>query len=206
MIDTIRFKIPIEKEKYKRLIKKCNQRVETDNETGNSGITFYSKNIKLGSYDYHQNIFTYDDKFLFLEFSAPKIVYGHNIFLLYPSQLKAAVTKVRNNFEKEVGIKLVDSDRWIIQRLDLCYSWKFNTQLDAYAALRTLDSYDYSRKKKAIRDNSLEYIGSAYKVKFYLKQDEYLVHDLKRLDKIDKLYASDLIGVTRGVLRYEVIW
>lgn len=204
MIDTIRFKIPVEKQDYERIIKVCNQRTETDNQTGNSGVAFYSKNIKLGSYNYCQNIFVYDPKCIYVEFSAPKIVYGHNIFLLYPLQLESAVVKAKEKIEKELEVKLIDHHNWIIQRLDLCYSWKFRSDLDAYSVLRTLDSYDYSRKQKAVRDTSIEYIGSAYKIKFYLKKDEYLVHDLKRLEQLDDIHASELINTAKGVLRYEV--
>jgi len=152
----------------------------------------------------HQSVFIYNEKFLFIEFSVPKIIYGQNIFLAYPSQLEPTVIKVKENVERELKIKLVSYDRWIIQRLDLCYSWKFNTQAEAYIALRTLDGYDYSRKKKAIRDTSIEYLGSAYKVKFYLKKEEYLAHDLKRLIKIDDIYAQELIHTASGVLRFEV--
>lgn len=204
MIDTIRFKIPIEKEDYRQIISQCRQKTETDCQTGRSGAVLYYKAVRLGSYDYFQSIFIYDPYAIYVEFSAPKIIYGHNIFLLYPSQLEPAVIKVKEIVEKELQIKLIDYHRWIIQRLDLCYSWKFNTQAEAYIALRTLDNYDYSRKKKTIRDTSIEYIGSAYKVKFYLKKDEYLVHDLKRLEKTDDIYAHELIHTANGILRYEV--
>lgn len=204
MIDTIRFKIPVDEITYRRIIRCCHQRSETNNETGTSAINFYSKDLKLGSFDYHQSIFIYDKNCIYIEFSAPKIVYGQNVFLLYPSQLDAVVIRVKENIERELRVKLIDYHSWVIQRLDLCYAWKFNTQYEAYIALRTLDNYDYSRKKKTIRDTSIEYIGSAYKVKFYLKKDEFLVHDFKRLDKLDTDYAHELINLTKGLLRYEV--
>ena len=72
------------------------------------------------------------------------------------------------------------------------------------AILDVLKSFDVSRKRNIIHRSSIMEQGSTYSMKFYLKFDEYKVHDFANLRKKDLNFAYDVLSYSSGVLRFEV--
>ncbi len=207
MIDTIRFAIHLSQDQLDYVKSKCREITDTDKSSGEIKMKIYKKEINLPSYDYNLNLFIYQDDCIYLEFSAPKIFYGHNIYLLYPKDFPKVFEEVQFRLEKAFDMSFGYYDTWTIQRLDISYAWKFLTQEQAEFALLLLNVYSYARKDKEFRGNSLKFKGSAYDVKFYLKFDEYLKHDQKRFLKIENYdMAYNLADLAEGVLRYEVLF
>jgi hypothetical protein len=187
MIDTIRFKIPVNPEIYSLIKAKSKQRFEIDTVTQKIEFNISTRDIQIGSYDYHINIIAIRrmENVLFLEFSVPKVMYGHNIYLYSPS-IEPPLKIVHEAIEKAFEINFTHYDLWTIQRLDICYAWKFNTQEEAYLAFLVLNPFDYSRKNKVSFDTSFESMGSSFDFKGYLKLDEFKKHDFKRFHKLGR--------------------
>ena len=216
MIDTLRFKIIADPELFVALKKKSNEiSKKTSEYKDRTPICMYSKEVEIGSYDYHINIFVPDEikPVFYIEFSAPKVLYGHNIYLLYPNKVELVLQKVKNQLEEYFGKELPPYSSWNLQRLDICYAWRFENQEDAFIGMLILSGYEYSRKGKSIHDTGFKFHGAAYDLKVYMKYEEFMEHDYKRILKYrfnqmnyEKTLqiADELADLARGVLRIEV--
>jgi hypothetical protein len=206
MIDTIRFKIPTTHEIYSLVKSKSKQRFVINTTTQLLEFYISTKDIEIGSYDYHINIIATKnvEDTIFLEFSIPKVFYGHNIYLYYPS-IEPVLKVVQDAMEKAFNLNLANYSSWIIQRLDICYAWRLKTQEEAYLAFLVLNPYDYSRKNKVSFDTSFENKGSSFDFKGYLKFDEFKKHDFKRFHKLKRFdLAYDFLELSKGVFRIEL--
>lgn len=206
MIDTIRFKIHVSNEDLRKMYKKGKSSVNFNQETGKPLIVFHRREFIIPSYDYHINV-TIDDKegeFFYVEYSVPKILFGHNVSLVKPNRIRESVILIKDLIEKECEISLDDYLSWNVHRLDVCYAWKFKDDDEALHVLKALSVNEYQRKKAVFRDTTTEYKGSAYDIKFYLKHPEFIKHDFKRFKRIKEMdMGLTLIEETKGVLRYE---
>jgi hypothetical protein len=206
MIDTIRFKIEVSPEVFSKIQSNSRQRFEINKDTKILELQIFTKDIEIGSYDYHINIIAtkHITDTIFLEFSIPKVFYGHNVYLFYPpidNILKLVHKAIIDTF----GVDFPSYETWIIQRLDICYAWRFNTQEDAYLAFLTLNSFTYPRKNKVAYDTSFEEKGISFDFKGYLKFEEFQKHDFKRFLKMKRMdLAYDFRELARNVFRIEL--
>jgi len=203
MVDTIRFAIPLTEIEYQAIQKKGKEQIINDKTLGTEIKRRYNDNIYVGSYDYRINYWCYDESKLFLEFSVPKYVYGHNIYLLYPSQLKQALDGVYHELLNHFGA-FPHYKNWLIQRLDICYAWRYQDQATAERVLEALRMLEYPRKVRQPYRTGVMWKGGKYSPKFYLKQQDFRVHDFKRIVKQDPERAYKLLELSAGVLRFEI--
>lgn len=212
MIDTTRWKIPSNKDIFdaskKKFFEKREIQPEVKDEETNpyaeKGSFFYSRPIiEENGYQIFVSAFNWDN--LFVEFSAPKVMYGTNIFMFYPDKIVDVLSKVKHILEQFYEITLPDPFLWILQRLDICYAWKFLSNLECKCIITNLSSYEYPRKKKIlIDDESLTYWGNTYKLKFYQKQPEFKAHDFRDIKKTSPILAQRLFELSEGIFRFEV--
>lgn len=205
MIDTIRFRLPLEPQLYELFKKKSIQWSKKNNFTGETIFTTYKTNVDLGSYDRSINLFLTDSEpdSARLELSIPKFEYGHNVKLIYFDRFYKILDLLHSNIQNLFGY-CPPVDKWEILRLDICYAWKFQNNLVADSVLQIIKSYDYPRKHKTTYDTSIMLKGSWYSIKWYLKHPEYYVHDFKALLKKDPDYAYQVESMSQGVLRFEI--
>lgn len=205
MIDTIRFRIPLDPQLYDLFKAKSIQWSKKNNLTGQTIFATYKTNVNLGSYDRSINLFLTDSEpdNARLEFSVPKYYYGHNVKLIYFDKFHGLLDQLHANIQHLFGY-CPPVSKWEILRLDICYAWKFQNDLIADSVLQILKSYDYPKKQKILYDSSIMLKGSWYSIKWYLKHPEYYVHDFKELLKKDSDYAHKIESMSQGVLRFEV--
>lgn len=172
-----------------------------NNETKETTFRIIKKSVELGSYDSKITIRCYDDETVHFELSLPKFVFGHNVFLLYPAQIEEAASMLQNRLQDYFG-SFPPYKEWRVERLDICYAWKFQDQRAAYHALTVLKAFDYPRKQKHIYNSSVQWTGRSYSLKFYLKLDEFQAHGLKELK--NTFFSGEVLKLADGVLRFEV--
>lgn len=206
MIDTIRFKIETSSDVFSKIQSNSRQRFEINKDTKILELQIFTKDIEIGSYDYHINIIAtrHIADTIFLEFSIPKVFYGHNVYLFYPP-IENILKLVHKTIVDAFGVDFPSYETWIVQRLDICYAWRFNTQEDAYLAFLTLNSFAYPRKNKVAYDTSFEEKGISFDFKGYLKFEEFQKHDFKRFLKMKRMdLAYDFRELARNVFRIEL--
>jgi len=217
MIDSLRFKIYIDEETKELVRQKSIEKKEVKpkpsyisdlddfQETDERKRSFYAKPFILET-SYQLYVTIYKDN-LYIEFSAPKALWGSNIYMLYPDRLLTCLEKVKVTVEGYFNVKLPPIIEWVVQRLDICYAWRLATQEIAEKAIITLSSYSFPRKKKNVIENeSVIYHGNPCTVKFYLKQPEYKAHSMGKLKKWTYAYtnAHKMLDACTGILRFEV--
>lgn len=201
MIDTIGFQVEID-ERQAELIRLKSDEIEgRDNTTNVTTFRILKKQIPLGSYDSKITVRSYDFSNVNVELSLPKFVFGHNIYLLYPSQIEETASMLQDRLREFFG-DFPPYRVWRVKRLDFCYAWRFTDHLAALHALSVLKAFDYPRKEKHIYNTSVQWTGRTYTVKFYLKLDEFQVHGLKELQ--NTFFLGELLRLADGVLRFEV--
>lgn len=204
MIDTVRFQIKITPKTYEAIRKKSVDFTKYDN-TKNMELFRISKNeVPLGSFDRKVSIFVPDEDICYLEFSVPKFLNGHNIYLISFDEFKIAMKMVYASLTTFFG-QFEEPETWQLMRLDLCYAWKFQSEEACGTMLELLASFDFPRKKKSIYDTSVMYHGQNYSMKFYQKYPEFYKHDHKILRDLGHLdFAYRMLDISKGVLRFEV--
>lgn len=204
MIDTLKFKVVVNDKQNKLIQNKC--AILEKSKQKETIFKFVTDNMKLGSYERNVHIQLDDNLGVFIEFSAPKYVYGHNVYLLYPSQIKQTLKNLHKDLETYFG-SFPSYEKWILYRLDLCYSWRLKDQEAVTRVMTLLHSFAYPRKEPYKRGTSIMFIGSAYSVKFYQKHEEFIKHDFKeiRKNKSDTAqeFADEGLKLSSGVLRFE---
>lgn len=204
MIDTIKLRIPLSSGVYDLIEAKS----LADTKTTDRGYTkhFAHRMLPLGKNGYE--IKTYarmeqDD--MFIEFSLPKYFFGHNVYMFYPSDLKLVLNEVKGKLEAYFEITLPEITSWTFQRIDICYAFKLPTQEEARHLLLLLHPYSFPRKEKVIFHSGIEFRGTTFKLKYYLKHDELLSNkEYKRLKKNYPNKAEFLSKLSEGVLRFEI--
>ncbi len=217
MIDSLRFKVFIDEETKEVVMQKSIEKKEVKPrpvymsdlddfvETDERKRSFIARPFVL-DVSYQLFVSLYKEN-LYIEFSAPKVMWGSNIYMLYPDKLVDCLNKVKATVESYYTIILPVIEEWILQRLDICYAWRLPTNEEAEKAIITLSSYDFPRKKKdVIANESVVYHGNPCKVKFYLKQPEYKAHSMGKLKKWTYAYtnAHKMLDACTGILRFEV--
>lgn len=207
MIDTIRFKIRISSEQYDRIKISClpseyfDKRGEMKRRlVGKVSVPPFNAEMTIMIFSEFPNI-------LYLEGSLPKLWYGENVHLFYANQLEPTLEILYQSLFKKFE-SFPDYSVWEIQRLDVCYAWKFSTPEEALKVMEYVQSLEYLRKIKTVYPGeSVDFVGGQTKVKFYLKGPEYKKHGFIELMKKEKPeLAKSVLELTSGVLRFEVTY
>jgi len=201
MIDTIGFRVTNTPRQAELIRRRSNEVIGTDNTTNETTFRIIKKQIVLGSYDSKITIRSYDGVEAHVELSLPKFIFGHNVHLLYPSQIEATASLLQDCLREYIG-DFPPYREWRVERLDFCYAWRFQDQRSALHAISVLKAFDYPRKTKHVYNTSVQWSGRTYSLKFYLKSDEFQAHDLKELK--DKYFSGEVLRLANGVLRFEV--
>lgn len=219
MLDTLKVGIPLTKTQHRHIQQVADdqnrwQWVQFNPLLGELRFVRSSGLVKTDSQSYHRELRWDVDRTwseeckLWLELSVPKFWYGHNIHLLY--DFLAALQVLKGLLDQLFGLKgkakLPDPAQWLLYRADLCYAWRFPTQVGAQQYLDSLKHLHYPRKTPTIHPTSIVFLGATYSFKFYLKLPEFRVHDLKELRKAKASleWISHLEALADGVLRCEV--
>ena len=148
---------------------------------------------------------------LVVELSLPKFWYGDNVRLLY--EPRKALELLRNYLNKVFGLKtrrkFCSVESWKVNRLDVCYTWRFPNQQLAQHFLDALKLQRFPYKEPTTRETSLTFTGgdySTYSAKFYLKLPEFLKHDAKAMRKARAAESEIKFRqqYAEGLLRFEV--
>jgi len=206
MIDTVRFKAPISRTELIELKKHSVESRKTDRRENRILFRYFNSQVKINSYSKEINIFF--DEFhpdsIFFELSLPKFYYGTNLFLLEPHQFQEACFALYNILITKFRA-FPHYNRWIIQRLDLCYAWKLDNEIQAEELLRILKCYKFPRLKNHPYDDSIYSTSENTTVKIYLKHREYKKHDFRHLIKNGfDFFAYEVYNQSKGVIRFEV--
>lgn len=203
MIDTIKFMLPLNEVLYDAIQAKSFETVRTDKYYGWQEYKRLNTYITLNRAKL--SIFSYTPEHLFLEGSMPKLCYGHNIALFYPSQLPDFLAHLHPVLVKYFDI-FPSYETWGIQRLDMCYAYKLDTTEQVESMLQLISTLRYPRKSIHIYPKeTISYGGRSYSLKFYSKEKEFARFDGNKMIK-DGLVneANELMNLSTGVLRYEV--
>ena len=204
MIDTIKFRIPIDSKLYNQIKAKSIEFTKRDNEIDHEFVKILTKQFHVGSFDRHINLRLFDDEYLFMEFSLPKIYYGHNVFLISAEQVFPICNQVRQTLVKLFG-NFPDCIFWEICRVDFCYAWKLPSEYVAEQVLNIFRGIVIPKKQTHFYDTTVMWFGRTQSIKFYLKYPEFYEHDFKELKKqgFNDL-AYNFLSISEGVLRFEV--
>jgi hypothetical protein len=203
MIDTTGWKINVSYEQIKLILSKSKEFSEYDHATKTTRFRIIKDNIYIGSYDSNVTIRCYETNQVYIEFSLPKQYLGNNVELLYPSQLEQALAGVYESLVDRFGA-FPHYKNWYLQRLDLCYGWRYQSQESAEQILKILKTFDYPRKSKYLYRESVMWRGKTSSIKFYLKNPEFTKHDYKNLYDINPEKAKEILNLSDGVLRFEI--
>lgn len=206
MIDTLRLRIPLDLASYASAQNKCVRFTSASPNEAGYRKDNYSKTLVIKPHRAKIRVSLFKEECMFVEFSVPKYWFGHNVLLFDPKDLPLVLDDLKNRLEDTFEIStLPDYLTWRIQRVDICYAWKFNSNEEARLALASMKPYELPRKDQVIYDTTVWYKGNSFSSKFYLKHDEFLQGDYKELMKWgDSPFADGVAQMGDGVLRFEV--
>lgn len=218
MIDTIKLGIPLTQKQHTliRAVADANDCWQWILHNPSTGELLFRRTKGLASVDgqsFHRQLrwdiptdYGSDCK-LFIEFSIPKYWYGQNIRLLYDfvKALKQLKSTLDQQFKLRGKNRLPEIETWHISRVDVCYAWKFPSQLLAQRYLDSLKHLHFPRKRPVIYPTAILFAGSTYSLKFYLKLPEFKSHDRKELLKSNASleWINYCESIADGVLRFE---
>lgn len=222
MIDTIKLCIPLTEGQHRCIIQVAcsNDRDQFAKVNLASGELRLLRIVGLAATDqhsFHRDIRwdvppTYTpDCSLVIELSLPKFWYGDNVRLLHNSE--KALNLLRDYLNKAFRLKsrcrLPQIGTWRVNRLDVCYTWRFPGQDLAQHFLDALKQQRFPYKQPTIRPTSITFTGgeyATYSAKFYLKLPEFLSHDAKAMRKAKAAESEIRLRevLAEGLLRFEV--
>jgi len=205
MIDTIRLKIGLTNDNIKG-IKGNSPILYQKIDIQNSQILYKNikDEIKLGSYIDFVALFIDSFNNLFVELSIPKFYNSQNIYLISNNKIISFLTLLKEDLELYFNSEIIDIEMWELQRIDICYAWRFDSQTDLDDIIEVLRPFAIQRKRNYQYKSSFMSVGENYSIKFYDKNKEYISHDFKRIYKQNKDLAFMYDEISKNVLRFEV--
>lgn len=155
-----------------------------------------------GSYQYQITFMIYRENTLEMEFSVPKLLYGHNLHDDHVGtvELLQALRLIKQKLDTDY-CTTQDIEQWEVLRLDICKNFTVQNIDDI---LLKLQSVTYPKKKCFSYPESVMWVGSTFSLKFYDKQKEFKKHDFKRVETFaDYRLALQLLASTGDTLRFE---
>jgi II/X family phage/plasmid replication protein len=141
--------------------------------------------------------------YLRLEFSAPKVLYGHNLLSCSLSDACYAANLVREHFNAEFGVDLPPVKDWYLYRLDTCANYVLDNLSQVKSYISYLQRFNYPRRiKNQYEDTGLYFAGRTLTLKIYAKGVEFRKHDAKRF--LDEVERARLQKAADRILRIEV--
>jgi II/X family phage/plasmid replication protein len=160
--------------------------------------------LLIPPYDAIVTVSTQDFKYVYLEASLPKIVYGHNVKLIYPCDIPDILQIIEDEFIKKYG-DICHWDKWEVQRIDPCYAWKFDSTDEAIRIIRFLRTLEYPMKNEHwYKDETITFGGRSFSITFYIKEPEFQKQYRKLLKSGFTNEAEEALTLSKGVLRYEI--
>lgn len=218
MIDTIGFKILIQRDIYEDLSKKTVVTQRIDKQTGD--IEFEYHNTKINYSGNYKVQFKITDEYwdydktsrrpyiakgipqIVVEYSVPKILYDHNLISVDPSLIYESMHKVKESFEELFEVELPSPTEWFCPRIDTCANFILENESQVRRYIEYLQRLDYPRKPKLIFDNTGLYFSSRHNtLKIYCKGEEFKRNDMKRFTHKE---ALNLHEKAQRILRIEV--
>jgi len=229
MIDTVGFKTIIDYEAYHKIKEKTRQTQRIDKETGeiefeyDNGHTNHSHNYRVVfkvSDEYWDSIKAEDSSenisntkktqaikkigipHVKLEFSLPKILWGHNLHSAGLALIYDAMYIVKQAVEEKHDCLLPKMHEWYCYRIDTCANYVLSSEQEVRNYIYYLSKLDYPRREPIRYGDSGIYFASRQNtLKIYAKGPEFKSHDRKRFQDSDGL---DLYEQAQRILRLEV--
>lgn len=219
MIDTMGFKVIIDRETYDKILEKTRVTQRIDKETGevefeyDNGQTKHSYNYRV-IYKVCDEYWVYDQETrqpykkagipnIRIEFSVPKILFGHNLLSAGMGLIYDAMYEVRLTFQEKYCCILPDMPEWYCYRIDTSVNYILESEKQVRNFISYLSKLDYPRRRPNRYDDTGIYFPSPHStLKVYAKGPEFKKHDMDRLrdaENIAELYARG-----KQILRFEV--
>lgn len=133
MIDTVGFKVIIDRDTYERLTTKTTVTQRIDKQTGDIEFEYNNAKVNFQSSSWNYKVvfkvtdeyWAYDEKRKFpykasgiphisFEYSVPKILYGNNMVSVHPCLIYESMYKVKESFEAAVRDSTVRPHRLVL--------------------------------------------------------------------------------------------
>ncbi|MBF0330264.1 MAG: hypothetical protein HQL10_14015 [Nitrospirae bacterium] len=219
MIDTLGFFVLIDPQMYDFLVERSIFTQRIDKETGD--IEFEYNNFHMTQSWNYKVLFKIDNRmyvhdiesdtpqlvnslpYIRFEFSAPKVLWGHNLESCSLSDAWFAAHKVREAFMSAYGVTLDEVLDWYCYRIDTCANFILESEDQVRAYIRYLQKFDYPRKMKNLYEDTGIYFASRHNtLKVYAKGEEFKKHDKCRF--VNEVEAQKLHNDAKLILRIEV--
>ena len=225
MIDTVKIIIPFgdEKKKFNKLFNKKHFENEgwikifRNNDTGEEVTDL--EYIKANMPSYHSYLIIVNLGWgMQVEVSIPKLVYFTNALMVY--DFTSAFIYLRETIQKVFegdDVEIAKIDEWRIERLDICWNWKFESEKVVQNFLDEMKRLEFPYKKKQLYETGILFKTQSCPVEFYLKHEEFKKAkskkgktNLKTIEEREKEgilrqgYAQRVFEFSKGILRFEV--
>jgi II/X family phage/plasmid replication protein len=219
MIDTMGFFVIIDRQTLNWLTERSILTQRIDKETGN--IEFEYNNFQVHHSWNYKVMFRLDTKtwqydptlgtpvyaegipHIRFEFSAPKILWGHNLESCSVSDALYAAMSVREAFNKTFDVDILPIRDWYCYRLDTCANFILDNEDQVRNYIRYLQRFDYPRRIKNNYEDTGIYFASRHNtLKIYCKGIEFKKHDKQRF--LNELEQKRLQNKANQILRIEV--
>lgn len=220
MIDTVGFYISLRSDDYNILINQGVMTQRIDRDTG--FVEFEYTNFKLSHSWNYKTLWRVDNKhivwdpvfrkyveasgvpYLRIEFSVPKILWGHNLWSSDIDGMISACAIVRDAFEKYSGVYLEGPGEWYPYRIDTCANFIMVSKDQVKSYIRYLQRLDYPRRRgTCFKDTGLYFASRHNTAKAYCKGEEFRKNDAKDrfLDELERLRLQKFADT---IFRFEV--
>lgn len=222
MIDTVGFKILINRDTFDLLKSQMTVTERIDKKTGDIEFEYYnttldfnspSWNYKVGCkltdeyWDYDKTSrhpYRADDMpHIAFDYSVPKILFGNNLLSVDPCLIYESMHKVKESFEMGFGIELPEPNDWYCYRIDTCANYILEDENQVKGCINYLQRLNYPRKiKSSYEDTGLYFPSRHNTLKIYWKGPEFKKHDFDRAK--NKEQAIEHLLLAQRILRIEV--
>lgn len=148
-----------------------------------------------------------------LEFSCPKLLWGHNVDSVSVELALEAVTRVIGEFEKTFNVILPALSKWYCNRIDICANYVMQDAAAVADAIFWHSKLEYPRREKKKQSfdgvqvsrfgmSGLLFSSRVNTLKIYAKGPEFRAHDKSRLRDVPGVHV--LQSRADKVMRAEV--
>lgn len=219
MIDTIGFVVPLDLGLYDALKDSsvCTSRVDKSDGTIEFEYDSFEVDVPSSNYkvkfklDDRKWIYDKDNRHAFkepgfphlrFEFSAPKVLFKHNLVSINMETVFDACYSVKDSFENQFKCKVPSLWGWFLIRLDVCANFVLHDEGQVKNYIGHLQRMEYPRRITNLYKDSGIYFASRHNtLKIYAKGDEFKTHDKKRF--VNEVEAQRLHNEAKRILRVE---
>lgn len=222
MIDTVGFKVPINRDTFEHLKSQMTVTERIDRKTGDIEFEYHNAKLDFNNPSWNYKVvFKLTDEYwdydktgkhpyraigiphIVFEYSASKVLFGNNLISVDPCLIYESMHKVKESFEKEFGIKLPEPKEWYCYRIDTCANYLLEDETQVKSYISYLQRLNYPRKiKNSYEDTGLYFPSRHNTLKIYWKGPEFKKHDFERAK--NKEQAIEHLLLAQRILRIEV--